>query len=213
AAPLLPACNPGPPLRRGLGPPPQQLDEGSVGLRLAGVYADADWSLYYYNGAETAPAFNQVTRAHARNPFTTPPPQSAVRLQADVDLEPRFGRIWLAGGDVALPLGGFTVRVEGAYGGDRLLARPARSLLGDLHLSSTRAVDLFTKLANGKTVTVPLPSLFEERDTIEWGAGVDYRFHGWMPVLQLNQTVVLHNSVELLVNDVDTRIFLVVRKA
>src|SRR5262245_4601944 len=36
--------------------PPQQLDEGSVGLRLAGVYADADWSLYYYNGAETAPA-------------------------------------------------------------------------------------------------------------------------------------------------------------
>jgi hypothetical protein len=50
------------------------------------------------------------------------------------------------------------------------------------------------------------------RDVVEWGVGVDRSWHGWTPVLQINQTVVLHNDTTLLIEDVDTRFLGVVRK-
>ena len=193
--------------------PPHQLDEGAVGLRLAGLLAGADCALYYYDGPETAPAFDLATRVHARAPALTP--GGAARIQADTQLRPRFGRIWLAGGDVAVPLGGFTARVEAAYGADRLLPRPVQSLVSPANLRrlGPQATDILTALQMGKTVPVDLGPLFLARDTVEWGAGIDYRYRGWMPVLQINQTLVLHNTTELLVNDVDTRLFLVVRRS
>ncbi len=191
--------------------PPRQLDEGALGLRLAGLYADVDWALYYYNGPETAPAFENVAALRARDRFVSP--QGAFRVHADVDLQPRFGRIWLAGGDAAIPLGGFTARIEGAYGANRLLPRPASAALDDRRLTNKERDTLLDALPKGETVQLSIGELAKERDTIEWGMGVDYRYRGWMPVLQVNQTVVLHNSVELLVNNVDTRLFFVVRKS
>jgi hypothetical protein len=192
--------------------PPHQLDEGAVGLRLAGLLAGADWALYYYDGPETAPAFDQTTLVHARDPAVSP--RGAARVQADTDLHPRFGRIRLAGADVAMPFGGFTARVEAAYGADRLLPRSAQSLVSpeNLRRLGPQATDLLTALQMGKTVPVDLGSLSLARNTVDWGAGVDYRYRGWMPVLQLNQTFVLNNSAELLVNNIETRLFLVVRR-
>src|SRR5262245_13787130 len=45
-------------LAGGTARPAQQLDEGAVGTRLRGLYANADWALYYYRGPETLPAFD-----------------------------------------------------------------------------------------------------------------------------------------------------------
>jgi hypothetical protein len=51
------------------------------------------------------------------------------------------------------------------------------------------------------------------RNLVQWGAAVDYHYLGWTPQLQVNQTVVLDNSAKLLINDVDTRLFFLLRKA
>ena len=64
----------------------------------------------------------------------------------------------------------------------------------------------------GAVHAVDLGELFLERDTVEWGAGVDYTYAGWTPVLQVNQTLIPANRARLLVNDVDTRLFAALRK-
>ena len=201
--------------------PPQQLDEGSVGLRLTGLSGRADWSLYYYDGNETAPSFAFATSVFAPRPSRfgecvnglRPGP---CRMDSDALLRPRFGRIRLAGGDVALELGGFTARLEGAYGTDRLLPRTVTDLVGAANVARVirpRLGSVVARLVGGKRVSIDLGDLFVARDTVEWGAGIDYRYRGWMPVLQVNQTLVLDNPTSLLVNDVDSRLFLVVRKS
>src|SRR5262249_22313614 len=135
----------------------------------------------------------------------TPPP---CHLRADSVLEPKFGRIQLAGADIAVALGGFTARMEGGWAADRLLPRSTRQLLSAENLGHIPVSDQkFNNLASGKHVPISPGELFVARDTVEWGLGVDYRWHGWTPVLQVMQTFVLDNDLELLLNDVDTRLF------
>jgi hypothetical protein len=200
--------------------PPQQLDEGAVGLRLAGLWGRTDWALYFYDGSETAPAFALDTSIFARNPTRFRECLLGQRprpcpLEADATLRPIFGRIRLFGGDAAVELGGFTARVEGAYGSNRLLPRSVDELVDSTNLAETigpHKGKIIGGVVAGQHVPINLGDLFVARDTVQWGAGLDYRVAGWMPVLQVNQTVVLDNRTTLLVNDVDTRLFFVVRK-
>ena len=184
-------------------PPPQQLDEGAVALRLAGVHEPVDWSLVYYDGPETGPAFDFSTVVFAPNP------RNVAVLEADELLRPRAGRIRLAGGDAATQLGGFTLRAEGAWAQDRLLPRAASDLTTLANIlralgGKEGAIRTLTQLAKGRHVPVDLGPLFLARDTVAWGVGADYRWHGWMPLLQVNQTLVLDNAVPLLLDDHDT---------
>ena len=50
------------------------------------------------------------------------------------------------------------------------------------------------------------------RDAVEWGLGSDYVSHGYMLLMQVNQTDVFHNSVDLLIKNVDTRLLANLRK-
>ncbi len=201
-------------------PPAKQLDQGAVGLRLTALWGRADWALYYYHGPETAPALAFDTTLIAPNPTgfaqcalgATPGP---CRLRAEPVLFPIGGRIDLAGADLSLAVRGVTLRVEGAWSSDRFIPRSVNEVLSAANLgraTAGRLPEIAAALASGKRVQVDLGDLFERRDTVEWGAGIDYRVLGWTPVLQLNQTLILDNSTELLVNDVDTRLFLIVRK-
>jgi hypothetical protein len=190
--------------------PPQQLDEGAVGARLTGLTRGVDWSLYYYDGAETRPAFEFATRLAA-------PSGNILRLQGNAVLRPLFDRIRLWGGDTAFQMAGFTARVEGAYGMDRLQPSEVSELISIENVrralpAPDRLGRAIAKLATGGKVTVDLGDLFVARDTVEWGAGIDYLYKGWLPLLQVNQTLVLNNPTQLLVNDVDTTLMLVVRK-
>jgi len=195
--------------------PPQQLDEGAVALRLAGLYKNVDWSLYYYDGPETRPAFALNTSVSDLRPC---PPSMLGKLcvRADTTLRPIFDRIRLAGGDGAYEFHGITARVEAAYGVDRLLPRRSTDLISPSNLQrvlKNQACGIFRDLGAKGRARVDLGDLFVARDTVEWGAGIDYRWQGWMPLLQVNQTLILDNPTVLLVNDVDTRLFFVVRKS
>ncbi|HSP98808.1 MAG TPA: DUF1302 family protein [Candidatus Dormibacteraeota bacterium] len=201
-------------------PPAWQLDEGAVGLRLNGLWHGADWDLYYYNGLETGPAFAFTTTLTAPVPSqlfpcllgATPGP---CPLDSDIALRPTNGRIQLGGADVAFETHGFTIRAEGAFSANRFVPRSASELLSADNLANATRDDLAmiaTELAAGNTVPINLGDLFVRRDLVQWGAAVDYHYLGWTPQLQVNQTVVLNNSAKLLINDVDTRLFFLLRK-
>jgi len=196
--------------------PLRALNNGAVGVRLSGLSNRADWSLYYYQGPETAPAFDLHTTvvspsAQARiMDGITPGLGDLTHLSADATLTPRFGRIRLGGADLAFPVAGFTARAEAAYGRDRLLPRTTDDLLSPDNIAAVvrpQLDSIIEQLLSGKAVPVDLGDLFVVRDIFEWGTGVDYPYRGWVPVLQVNQTVVLNNSTNLLINDVDTRLF------
>jgi hypothetical protein len=60
---------------------------------------------------------------------------------------------------------------------------------------------------------VELPPSFVVRDSVEWGIGGDYVYEGYMLLFQVNQTDVLHNGVDLLIKDVETRLLANLRKS
>jgi hypothetical protein len=208
--------------------PTHQLDQGAVGLRLAGLWGPVDWDLYYYNGIETDPVlafsptlvYPAARRAKRRgDPLpVVPPPNTVLQLAADSSLTPRFERIQLFGADGSYELAGFTMRAEVAYGQDRLLPRSVQELVSKsnvLHsiggLANQQA--LAAKLGFGERVPLDLGDLFATSDTVEWGVGVDYMVGSWMPLLQVNQTIVLDDVPTLLIDDVDTQFLLALRRA
>ncbi|MBI3782777.1 MAG: hypothetical protein HY270_05175 [Deltaproteobacteria bacterium] len=202
--------------------PPLRFNNGAIGLRFASTTNRVDWSVCYYEGPETAPgfAFNTIILApRARQLIETgsmPKVSDLQPLQANATLLPRFGHIRLFGGDAAVALGGFTLRAEAAYGSDRLLPRSTADLLSTDNLRNAvrpQIGAIIAQLLQGQSVPINLGDLFVQRDTIEWGAGVDYTFHGWTPVFQINQMFILRNSSHLLINDVDTRLLIAVRKS
>jgi hypothetical protein len=76
----------------------------------------------------------------------------------------------------------------------------------------TRQAELAARLLAGEGVALDLGSLFATSDTVEWGVGVDYVWQGWMPLAQVNQTIVLDDVPTLLVEEVDTQLLLALRK-
>jgi hypothetical protein len=202
--------------------PPQQLDEGGVAARLAGLTRGVDWALAFYDGPETIPAFDFTTvvespraRRRSRRPGFAPDLDDLRRLVAVETLRPRFGRIRLVGADAAFQLAGFSVRVEGAYAEDRLLTRMSSdvfSLENIRRALGPRPVRVGTDLLLGKRVRLDLGPLVVPRDTVSWGIGADYSFRGTTFLVQANQLIVLDNPTELLFNDVDSQILVAVRR-
>jgi hypothetical protein len=207
--------------------PKQALDEGAVGLKLAGLWGPVDWALYYYNGIETDPvlAFNptlfypKARRAARRGePPPIPPPDTVLQLATNSTLVPRFERIQLFGADGSYELAGFTMRAEVAYGQDRLLPRSVQDLVSPGNVQQaiggpTRQAELAAKLLAGKRVPLDLGDLFVTSDTVEWGVGVDRVIGPWVPLVQVNQTIVLDNVPTLLIDDVDTQFLFALRRS
>jgi hypothetical protein len=207
--------------------PKQALDEGAVGLKLTGLWGPVDWDLYYYNGIETDPVlafaptlvYPAARRAIRQGePPPVPPPGAPLRLAADSALIPRFERIQLFGADGSYELAGFTMRGEVAYGLDRLLPRSVQELVADENVQRAiggpaRQARLAERLFAGRRVPLPLGDLFATSDTVEWGVGVDYVLGAWMPLVQVNQTIVLDDVPTLLIEDVDTQFLFALRRA
>lgn len=200
--------------------PPQQLDEGAVGLRVAGTTHGIDWAVSYYDGVETGPNFmlGSETRCATLNAAGTC--GSLETLDSTGILTPRFDRIRLIGADAGFEVAGVTARLEAAFGMDRRLPRPTSTIITLPQvtqvlqgLSKGERNRAIAALLAGESAETPLPDLFVSRDTVQVGVGADYVWHGWQPIFQVNQTFVLDNDTKLLVPDYDTRLTFVLRKA
>jgi len=189
--------------------PALRLENSEWALRLSGLLGEADVALYYYHGFDAQPAFSVDAIAYA----PPDPHQLPHGITADTILKPVFRDIDSWGGDVAYPLGDFTLRAEGAYVSGRPFVRDLRSLVTDPATLAPQIRDgLAAFLAGAKQVPIDLGSAFVTHDAVDWGVGADYSVAGYLLLLQMNQTDVLHNDVDLLVKNIDTRLLANLRK-
>jgi hypothetical protein len=62
-------------------------------------------------------------------------------------------------------------------------------------------------------VTVTLSDVNVQRDAVEWGAGGDGFIGNTFVLVQMNQTAVLHNRIDLLISDMETRFSTTLRRS
>lgn len=177
-------------------PPSFQLDNCGYAGRASAFAAGVDFALYYYHGFDRQPAF-RLTAEASGEPFA---PES---ITAMTELRPVFRTIDLWGADAAYAWDRFTFRLEAAYVAGRPFARDIRFLVNDpRQLMLEQVIEQIN--AGRSPVSVPLPQSFAVRNAVEWGVGVDYTWNDFLLLLQVNQTDILHNDVDLLIRNVDT---------
>jgi hypothetical protein len=180
--------------------PPVAFSASGIVLRAAGTWAGVDWDVYHYTGPETAP--NASLSA-----------QLALDLTARATLRQEHTTMHMTGFDVAATFGGATIRAESAFLQNRHYLRRADDLVTDITDNQQAIASIVAQLKDHGSATVPLGDLFVGANSVEWGVGVDYFIAGFLPLLQLNQTIVLDNTPRLLIGDPDTRVTGVVRRS
>lgn len=175
--------------------PAKTFDGGGVAFRLQGVAAETDWDIYYYGGPYTGPNGDLVLSNLTYDPHR----------HVDAVLRQKTSVIHMAGADWAATLAGATVRAEAAV----FLDRP--------YLADTRA--LANKQADRLNTDLMSPNgrasldIFPEIDSAEWGIGIDYLYHGFLPLLQLSQIILLDSAPRLLIANPETTVTAVLRKS
>lgn len=197
--------------------PSRRLVDGALGLRIAGSLAGADWDLYGYTGPETGPNLGLAVDARCVRRAGTcrnlGRPDRPLVLRTDSRLEQRQSTMRMVGGDVALPVGPVTLRAEVAYLQDRHVLRSVRDVVSSFTTTLGRRPALVNAVLAGRTRRLPLAPLFPAEDAIDLGVGVDSVWRGWVPLLQLNQTILLDPApARLVVADPETQLSGVVRR-
>jgi hypothetical protein len=192
--------------------PPKGLDAGGIGLRIGGTLGEQSWNLYHYTGPETSPDVDLLSRVRLVD-FTVDGSVATLRLRARSTLRQAHDVIHMTGGDWSRAFGAATVRAEMAWFVNRPYLRLARDLFSPEALRQLPLRRIGNQLLNGSGhANVPLGDLFVDRDSIEWGAGVDYIVNGFVPLLQVNQIIGLSPAPRLIVDDPETRFTASVRK-
>ena len=192
-------------------PPAFRFENSGIGLRFSAFVHEVDMSFSFYHGFDSQPSF-ALTADALGDPDPMNPP-FVRNLSAQTTLTPHFQNIDAAGADFAYAFGSFTVRGEGAFVHNRAFPRDLRGLVSDPAALAPEIQKAIAALAMGAgRVPVALPSAFEVSDAFEWGVGGDYLWEGYLILLQLNQTDVFNSDVDLLIEDVDTRLLANLRK-
>lgn len=175
--------------------PARRFDNGNIALRWAARSQDVDWSVMFWDGYDTSPAFDVPIRLALGSPADAGPTIGV----ADTQIRPAYRRFQAVGADFAFSAGRFTVRGEGNWRFRRPypmdLADVADRVLGD---PAKRQA-----LLGGQTVVEPA---FAARDSLAWGLGADTIIAGALTIVEMYQLVILNNDQPLLVQNVDTRI-------
>ena len=194
--------------------PASRLENSEIGVRYSALVDDVDFAVYGYHGFDSQPAFNLTAVATGQPDPDPANPLHVKNLAAQTILTPNFKQINSGGADAAYAFDRFTVRAEGAYVSGRPFSRDLRFLITDPRSIAPEIAQAIGALARGAgTAPVPLPPASVTRDAVEWGLGGDYVYEGYTLLLQVNQTDVLHNSVQLLIKDVETRLLANLRKS
>ncbi|MGD9762881.1 MAG: hypothetical protein AB7V27_04115 [Candidatus Binatia bacterium] len=182
--------------------PSFQLANSGYAARASAFSGGVDYAAYYYHGFDNRPAFRLTAEASGQ---PSPVPPFVRDVAATTKLYPVFRNIDLWGADAAMTWDRFTFRIEAAFVSGRPFARDIRFLLSDPTQLSPEIARVLQEISQGiSPVSVALPPSFAVRSAFEWGLGVDYGWEDTLLLLQVNQTDVLHNDVDLLIRDVDT---------
>jgi hypothetical protein len=177
-------------------PPSFRMDNAGYAARASAFSGGVDYALCYYHGFDRAPAFSLSALA-----FSDPTLQN---LRAETRLAPVFRTIDMVGGDAAYSWNAFTFRGEAAFINGRPFSRDIRDLTTPQQLQP-QIPGIVEQLRLGNSPQpVALPQSFAVRDAVLWGIGVDYTWNGYLLLVQVNQTDVLHNDVDLLIKNIDT---------
>lgn len=188
--------------------PPRELQDGGIALRLGGTWQDTDWDLYHYSGPHTGP--NADLTATVFGPEGANP---IVLSHADAVLIQDHDVTHMTGIDAATSIGGASIRAEAAFFLNRPYLRTTDGLVNDaIDDLRLRFGEVRVDLEDGE-LSIPFDDLFPTLDSVEWGIGVDYLFHGVYPLLQLNQIIILDPAPRLLIADPETRLTALVRRA
>jgi hypothetical protein len=162
--------------------------------------AGADFALYYFDGFDPSPSLDASAQG-----FVRLDPLSPQRIQArsEVEVFPIFRRIHTVGGDLAYRVFGATLRVEAAYVDGRGFVRNLQDVVATEEIGPIDPGLLLS--GQEQPVTVTLNTVNLRRDAIEWGAGADGFVGDTFVLVQVNQTAVLHNDVNLFISDTETR--------
>lgn len=194
-----------------ISPPARNLANSGLGLRASGYADGVDFAGYYYHGFDIQPAFQLLVDAVA-----TPNPMSPVGfdVRADTRLNPVYSNIDSIGGDAAYTLGPFTFRGEGAFVIGRAFSRNLSDLVANPQQLAPQIVHAFEQFRQGNlSVPIDISPTFVEKNSFEWGVAADYTYQGWFALLQMSQTDVFDNPVQLLINNVETRFLANLRKS
>jgi len=192
-------------------PPARTLANSGLGLRASAYTAGVDYAFYYYHGYDVSPAMQLLVDATA-----TPNPGSPLGFDvgADTFLKPVYVNVDSFGADAAYTWGGFTFRGEGAFILDRAYSRNFSDLVTNPLQIAPQIAAAFEQFAMGATrVPIDIGPTFVEKNTLEWGIGADYTWEGWFALLQVNQTDVFDNDIDLLIQNVETRFLANLRKS
>ncbi len=164
--------------------PPKSLENGSAGLRIKRA-GDIEWAFNLFHGYDPRPVFK--TTALVITPL-------AGKLLIDPGYVPSFHKITVIGADAAAVTGGWSLRAETAY-------------------TFNRYFDIRTELWGYPAAPSPGVHLLNpveiKSDTLDYGAGVDYRlFEDALLTLQAQQTVIFGESDALYERKVETLIWM-----
>jgi hypothetical protein len=185
--------------------PPRTFDAGGVGFRLGGTWWGSDWDIYHYTGPETGPDLD----LRPELVLSLTPPSGHV----DSRLRQAHDTMHMTGFDFASPIGAVTVRAEAAFFQDRPYLRKTSDLISPQALNQLPVKRILAELGRRHGVAaVPLGELFPTLDSIEWGIGADTVWHGFQPLVQLNQIAILGKAPALVLSDPETRGVVSLRK-
>jgi len=194
--------------------PAWRMSNSEIGLRYSALVRDIDLALYYFHGFDVQPAFNLTATVFGQPDPSPSNPLHVTNLSAGTTLSPKFHQIDSWGADFAYAFGPFTVRGEGAFISGRPFPRDLRGLVTDPRQIAAEVLAALGALAQGAgQAPVALPPGYAVHSAMEWGLGADYVYSGYLLLLQVNQTDVLHNDVDLLIKNVDTRLLANLRKS
>lgn len=189
--------------------PPRSLEDGGIAFRLSGTWRETDWDIYHYSGPYTGPNADLSATVFGTNVLALAQVEAVLTQAHDV--------MHMTGIDWATTLGGATVRAEAAFLLNRPYLRATDALVQEsidrIVADAEELQRIDRALIEDGRAAVPLDDLFPTLDSIEWGIGVDYMFHGVLPLLQLNQIIILNPAPRLLIADPETRLTALIRRA
>ncbi len=155
-------------------PPPYTLASSDVGLRVTRFLAGAELSGTVFHGWDKLPTFKADATATV---VPTGIAESPAAPSVDLRVRPSLHRITVVGADVAVPVWLLALRAEAAWIHGRFFPLLIRDQVGqDPRLVATvrEAVGRVARSGRAETLALPLPATELERESVQFGVGVDY---------------------------------------